>query len=71
VVAFVGSAALWWIYFNRSAEDGRAVIARLADPGRLGRVAYTYFHLPMVAGTDEQISPPCNLCSVCPRPCGR
>jgi low temperature requirement protein LtrA len=24
VVAFVGSAALWWIYFNRSAEDGRA-----------------------------------------------
>jgi low temperature requirement protein LtrA len=50
VVAFVGSAALWWIYFNRSAEDGRAVIARSADPGRLGRVAYTYFHLPMVAG---------------------
>jgi low temperature requirement protein LtrA len=36
--------------FNRSAEDGRAVIARSADPGRLARVAYTYFHLPMVAG---------------------
>ena len=50
VVAFGGSAALWWIYFNRSAEDGRAVIARSADPGRLGRVAYTYLHLPMVAG---------------------
>jgi low temperature requirement protein LtrA len=50
VAAFVGSAALWWIYFNRSAEDGRAVIARSTDPGRLGRVAYTYFHLPMVAG---------------------
>ena len=50
MVAFGGSAALWWIYFNRSAEDGRAVIARSADPGRLGRVAYTYFHLPMVAG---------------------
>jgi low temperature requirement protein LtrA len=26
------------------------VLARSADPGRLGRVAYTYFHLPMVAG---------------------
>jgi low temperature requirement protein LtrA len=50
MVAFGGSAALWWIYLNRSAEDGRAVIARSADPGRLGRVAYTYFHLPMVAG---------------------
>jgi low temperature requirement protein LtrA len=26
------------------------VIARSADPGRLGRVAYIDFHLPMVAG---------------------
>jgi low temperature requirement protein LtrA len=26
------------------------VIAHSADPGRLGRSAYTYFHLPMVAG---------------------
>jgi low temperature requirement protein LtrA len=26
------------------------VIASAADPGRLGRSAYTYFHLPMVAG---------------------
>lgn len=26
------------------------MLARSADPGRLGRVAYTYFHLPMVAG---------------------
>jgi len=50
MMAFVGSVALWWIYFNRSAEDGRAVIVRSANPGRLGRVAYTYFHLPMVAG---------------------
>jgi low temperature requirement protein LtrA len=26
------------------------VIAGSADPGRLGRSAYTYCHLPMVAG---------------------
>jgi low temperature requirement protein LtrA len=50
VVAFVGTVALWWIYFYRSAQGGSEVIASAADPGRLGRSAYTYFHLPMVAG---------------------
>lgn len=50
VVAFASSVALWWIYFDRSAEDSGAVIAGSEDPGRLGRSAYTYFHLPMVAG---------------------
>jgi low temperature requirement protein LtrA len=49
-VAFVGTVALWWIYFYRSAEGGSRVIASSTDPGRLGRSAYTYFHLPMVAG---------------------
>jgi low temperature requirement protein LtrA len=50
VVAFLGTVALWWIYFYRSAEGGSRVISSAADPGRLGRSAYTYFHLPMVAG---------------------
>ena len=50
VVAFLGSVALWWVYFDRSAEDAGEVIAGSADPGRLGRSAYTYCHLPMVAG---------------------
>jgi low temperature requirement protein LtrA len=50
VVAFVGSVALWWIYFHRSAEAASRVLASSADPGRLARSAYTYFHLPMVAG---------------------
>ena len=50
VVAFLGSVALWWIYFSRSAEAARAVIASSEDPGRLGRSAYTYFHMPMIAG---------------------
>lgn len=49
-VAFVGSVALWWIYFDRASELGRRRIERDGDPGRLGRSAYTYFHLPMVAG---------------------
>jgi low temperature requirement protein LtrA len=50
VVAFLGSVALWWVYFDRSAEDATGVIAGSLDPGRLGRSAYTYCHLPMVAG---------------------
>jgi low temperature requirement protein LtrA len=50
VVAFVGSVALWWVYFDRSASYGSRAIASASDPGRLGRSAYTYFHLPMVAG---------------------
>jgi low temperature requirement protein LtrA len=49
-VAFAGSVAMWWIYFHRSAEAGADVIRRSADPGRLARSAYTYSHLPMVAG---------------------
>jgi low temperature requirement protein LtrA len=50
VVAFVGSAALWWIYFSRHAEVARETISSSEDPGRLARSAYTYFHLPMIAG---------------------
>jgi low temperature requirement protein LtrA len=50
VVAFLGSVALWWVYFDRSAEYAGEVIAGSLDPGRLGRSAYTYCHLPMVAG---------------------
>jgi low temperature requirement protein LtrA len=49
-VAFVGSVALWWIYFDRGAELGMRVISDSADPGRLGRSAYSYFHIPMIAG---------------------
>lgn len=50
VIAFVGSVGFWWIYFDRSAEAGLEVIAAASDPGRLGVTAYTYFHIPMVAG---------------------
>lgn len=50
VVAFLGSVALWWVYFDRAAGDAEEAIAHSDDPGRLGRSAYTYLHLPMVAG---------------------
>jgi low temperature requirement protein LtrA len=50
VVAFLGSVAMWWIYFSIGAEMGSRLIARSADPGRLARLAYTYMHLPIIAG---------------------
>ena len=50
VVAFLGSVALWWIYFVRSEEAARGAFSSSVDPGRLARSAYTYFHIPMVAG---------------------
>ncbi len=50
VVAFIGSAALWWTYFARSAHDASHAISSSLDPGRIARSAYTYFHLPIIAG---------------------
>lgn len=50
VAAFVGCAALWWLYFDRSAEEGAQVIATSSDPGRLGRSAYHFIHAVMIAG---------------------
>jgi len=48
--AFVGTAAIWWTYFDRGAEAGREVISSAEDPGRLGLIAYTFCHIPIVAG---------------------
>jgi low temperature requirement protein LtrA len=59
VVAFLGSVALWWIYFSRRAEAASEIFSSSEDPGRLARSAYTYFHIPMkariiaVAAADE------------------
>jgi low temperature requirement protein LtrA len=50
VVAFVETAALWWLYFGATAEHARATLSTCDDPGRLARDAYTYLHLPIIAG---------------------
>ena len=50
VVAFAGSVALWWLYFDQSAEAAAEKIASSDDPGRLGRSAYHLIHPVMVAG---------------------
>jgi low temperature requirement protein LtrA len=49
-IAFIETAALWWLYFGATAEQSRAVMSMSEDPGRLARDAYTYMHLPIVAG---------------------
>jgi low temperature requirement protein LtrA len=49
-VALTGSAGLWWLYFDRSAEAGERIIAASDDPGRLGRSAYHFIHPIMIAG---------------------
>ncbi|HEY7548592.1 MAG TPA: low temperature requirement protein A [Hyphomicrobiaceae bacterium] len=50
LAAFIGSVAMWWIYFNVGAERASRHIAGSTDPGRVARHAYTYLHLPLVAG---------------------
>jgi low temperature requirement protein LtrA len=48
--ALLGSIAMWWIYFHKGAEAGSEQISKSSEPGRLARLAYTYLHMPIVAG---------------------
>jgi len=48
--AFAGTIAMWWLYFDIGAERAARRLAQDKDPGRMARLAYTYFHIPIVAG---------------------
>jgi low temperature requirement protein LtrA len=48
--AFAAALAMWWLYFHKGAEAGSELISNSSQPGRLARLAYTYLHLPIVAG---------------------
>lgn len=50
ISSFVGSAAMWWIYFDSGADRGAERISASDDPGRIARLAYTYMHMPMIGG---------------------
>ncbi len=50
VVAFLGTLAMWWLYFSASHEAASEVIAGAADSGKLARRAYTYCPILIVAG---------------------
>lgn len=61
VSAFVASVAMWWIYFDVGARRGSHLIEHDERPGLIGRNAYVYIHIPIVAGiivlavADEQV----------------
>ncbi len=48
--AFVGTIAMWWLYFDIGAQRAARLLAQDKDPGRMARLAYTYLHIPIVAG---------------------
>jgi low temperature requirement protein LtrA len=49
-VAFIGSAALWWLYFSYVASVSQRRLGSAEERGELARDAYTYLHAVMVAG---------------------
>lgn len=49
-LAFLGSALMWWLYFDLGAARGSQHISQHQEPGRVARNAYTYLHMPIVAG---------------------
>jgi low temperature requirement protein LtrA len=53
-VAFVSSIALWWLYFDRVAMHAQTRMLAAPDRERLGRDAYTYLHIPIVAGNHHR-----------------
>lgn len=50
VVAFLGSAALWWLYFNRAAERLAGHLERADNRTLVARDIYTYLHIAVIAG---------------------
>lgn len=48
--ALIDAVAMWWLYFDIGAERAARQLAKDHDPGRMARLAYTYFHIPIVAG---------------------
>ena len=49
-VAFLGSAALWWLYFNYAARVAERRLELAANRTAMARDAYTYLHVVLVAG---------------------
>ena len=50
VMAFLASAAIWWLYFTSVARVGEHYLAVSEDRTTLARDAYTYLHVVFAAG---------------------
>lgn len=49
VISFIGSLAMWWVYFDVSSEAGSRKIQEVKDPGKLGLI-YNAIHIVLVGG---------------------
>jgi low temperature requirement protein LtrA len=47
---FVGTVAMWWLYFRFGHERAAHRIEHDETPGSLARQAFTYAHIPILAG---------------------
>ncbi|WP_422740321.1 low temperature requirement protein A [Micromonospora sp. WMMD729] len=50
LLAFAGSVALWWVYFDRADTVMRALAEAGERAGRLSRLVFNYLHPVMVGG---------------------
>lgn len=54
IATFLGSlvvtVGMWWVYFHIGHRRGTHQIEHADDPGRIARYAFTYLHIPIVAG---------------------
>ncbi|MGD9476536.1 low temperature requirement protein A [Shinella sp. G-2] len=48
--AFFSTATMWWIYFRFGHGEAAHLIEHSPTPGRIARMAFTYAHIPIVAG---------------------
>lgn len=49
LATFVGTLAMWWLYFGTSSKDATAAITQSTDPGRIGAY-FHYVHAILIAG---------------------
>ncbi|RDJ12196.1 low temperature requirement protein A [Rhizobium grahamii] len=47
---FIGTVAMWWLYFRFGHERAAHRIEHEETPGSLARQAFTYAHIPILAG---------------------
>lgn len=50
LVNFLGTVAMWWLYFHIGQNRAAHLIEHVEDPGRVARAAFTYAHIPIIAG---------------------
>ena len=54
VMAFLGAASIWWLYFTFVATLGEHYLAVSENSSRLAVDVYTYLHVVFVAGSSSQ-----------------